>query len=122
MGEFVCKAAVDKVFRLLTDKVERLQSSLFETTFDGTTLKVFSKGNPEGAFFEVIASDVDCFLKTIPEILTTFLVAQLLKIAQAENTHTCDILINTAGVNMKAKMRMLKSLTARLAPRPALAE
>lgn len=112
----MCDVAVEKAFQLLVDKVSQLQSPLFKTLFEDKTLKVISTINPLGAFFEIRVSDVDCFLKTIPEILTTFLVAQLLKIAQAETTLACDILINIAGGNMKAKMKMLKSLRDRLAP------
>lgn len=107
-----CLELNDAVFREMTAQVNSRAGMFpfFSVTYADHLFKI------SGARSEIAISiqDLTCDLDNIPEILAIYIIAQMLKIAQADTLDGCDRSISDAQVHIAAKLRMLEAVHGKL--------
>lgn len=81
---------------------------------DDTVVIVMMPYNENNPFITVALKDVPCILPAMPEIFTQYMVAQLLKIAQARTAADCRQLMLRSKNNIASKLRVLQAVHDKL--------
>lgn len=104
-----CQLALREAFTVLVQKVNKnlcfsldLAGDVFTVTLKKTKAKLIT----------VTLKDIPCRLSAVPEILSLYIVAQLLKVAQKSAVDKCEENITDAGVYIKEKIEVLMKLGA----------
>lgn len=118
LPKVTCPVVTERVMRMVAAQVGLAEPSLFRVDFQESTkvFRVLSNTPDQGPEIAIPLANVSCLLDTIPEILMSYVVAQLLKIAQATDQVACDALILVARVNIDRKMRTLVTVQSKVSP------
>lgn len=102
----------DTAFKYLADTVKLPNMKLLHTQGGRLTITPSGLGSSEGVIV-IDCSDVPCFVITIPEMLTSYIIAQLLRIAEAQNSKIEGeplATVNKVRVNIQSKILVLQQI------------
>lgn len=104
-----CKDTFDAAFKFIESRLTSATNSAYNMTAksaqEGTMRITFNTGS-----FVINASDIPCFVEGIPEIMTIYIVAQLLKIARATTPAEIETAALKAAGSINAKIAVLHQM------------
>lgn len=110
----VCKVSVDSALALIVEKLDNRLG--FKVSRSDAVLSIAI----EGRTITVDYNSIPCFMDTIPEMITSYLVAQLLEVATAETLK--GEALDRANANIMAKLVVLHQMEKVVNPAPISGE
>lgn len=104
--------AFERIHEQINGPKSRKRDICFVTTYNRIT-HVFQVTSYNNNSFSIQLNDLKCMVGHVPEMFALYVVAQLLKIAEAENDMTkCVTQMEEAERNIKSKINMLNKLAS----------
>lgn len=100
-----CQSLYNTAFNLLEAKIKNQKSINVTNVEAGRVLRIHTGKR----VFDVKVFEAPCFVERIPEMLTIYIVAQLLKIAEADEAVRDDV-INQVELNINHKIVVLQQM------------
>lgn len=108
----VCKdpSKVDAISEAFDDIVTRLKG-IEEVSLKHDHTSGILEIAAEGHSIDVAGHEIPCFVDTIPEMMTAYIIAQLLKIVTATKGPSRKNAVIKAGYNINAKLVLLHAMS-----------